>query len=50
MFFDQIDTMHKNLQKGLERWLENDLQQRGCMNDSYQRNLYKNQRLIKAKY
>ena len=29
MFFDQIDTMHKNLQKGLERWLENDLQQRG---------------------
>ena len=34
--FEQMETLHKNLQKGIERWLEQDLQQRGRTQEEIQ--------------
>ena len=34
--FEEMEILHKNLQKGMERWLEQDLQQRGRTQEEMQ--------------
>ena len=36
IMFEEMEILNKNLQKGMERWLEQDLQQRGRTQEEMQ--------------